>query len=145
MNKATLTLCVLALTTSVALAQQKATTAAPAAASKAAVAAAAAMPATATATVATPAVVTVPVKKIFTGTIKSVSMADAVKGTKSEIAVTNDAGGTSMFLVKATTTLYDADAKATMLNKIAVGTKVSVTYTITPENMYEAKSVKTVK
>ena len=126
MNKATLTLCVLALTACVALAQQNAPTAAPAAAPKAAVVAA-------------------PAEKIFAGTVKSVSMADAVKGTKSEIAVTNDAGATSVFLVKATTTLYDADAKATMLNKIAVGTKVSVTYTITPENMYEAKSVKTVK
>ena len=72
-------------------------------------------------------------------------MADANKGTKSEIAVTNETGATSVFLVKTTTTLYDADAKATMLDKIVTGAKVDVTYTTTPENMMEAKSVKIVK
>ena len=59
--------------------------------------------------------------------------------------MTNDAGQTLNVLVKSTTTLYDADAKAITLDKIAAESRVSVVYTVTAEGVNEAKSVKIVK
>lgn len=84
-------------------------------------------------------------EKTAVGKVKSVSMADAAKGTKSEIVLTTDAGAAVNFLVTATTTLYDADAKALTLDKIAVDSKVDVVYGVTAEGVNEAKSVKIVK
>ena len=89
--------------------------------------------------------VAVQAEKTETGKVKSVSMADVVKGTKSEITVVNDAGQSMTVLVKATTTLYDADSKAITLDKITMDSKVNVVYTVTGEGVNEAKSVKIVK
>jgi hypothetical protein len=84
-------------------------------------------------------------EKTLVGVVKSVSTADAAKGTKSEIVVADESGKTTNILVKATTTLYDADGKAVMLDKIMANSKVSVVYTTTAEGVDEAKSVKVVK
>ena len=84
-------------------------------------------------------------EKIETGKVKSVSMADAVQGTKSEIMVVNDAGRIMTVLVKVTTTLYDANSQAVTLDKITVDSKVNMVYTVTSEGVNEAKSVKIVK
>ena len=84
-------------------------------------------------------------EKTLSGTVKSVSVADATKGTKSEIVVTDSTGKATSILVKTTTTLYDADAAAIMLDKIAAGSKTSVIYTTSAEGVNEARSVKVVK
>ena len=89
--------------------------------------------------------VVVSTDKMVAGSVKSVSLADVVKGTKSEIVVTVAADQTVNVLIKTTTTLYDADSKAITLDKIAVGSKVDVTYSVTAEGVHEAKSVKIVK
>lgn len=89
--------------------------------------------------------VAVAIDSTVAGKVKSVSLADAAKGTKSEIVVTDDAGKDTSVLVTATTTLYDADTKGITLDKIAVDSKVDVTYAISPEGVNQAKSVKIVK
>ena len=83
--------------------------------------------------------------KTGTGEIKSVTLADSVKGTKSEIVVV-DKNGTEpkeyAFLVKSTTTIYDADWKAITLDKIKQYDKVNVTYSTTKEGVQEAISIR---
>ncbi len=85
------------------------------------------------------------VDKVLAGLVKAVSLPDAIKGTKSEIIVTDITGKDVAVLVKATTTLYDVDAKATTLDKIVASSKVGVIYKTTAEGVNEAKSVKIVK
>ena len=83
--------------------------------------------------------------KVLGGLVKSVSLADAVKGTKSEIVVTDAMGKYIAVLVTTTSTLYDADAKAITLDKIAVASKVAVLYTVTADGVNQAKSVRILK
>ena len=96
-----------------------------------------------------PAVVTAPVvpnlEVTFKGTVKSVSLADAVKGTKSEVIVVSQSGQETALLVKSTSTLYDGSAKAITLDKIIAGDTVSGAYTVTPEGVKEAKTIKIAK
>jgi len=83
--------------------------------------------------------------KIVTGEVKSVTLADPVKGTKSEIVVVDKSGSEPKeytFLVKSTTTIYDADWKAIALDKIKQDDKVKVTYSTTKEGVYEATSMR---
>lgn len=82
--------------------------------------------------------------KTSLGTVKSVSVADQAKGTKSEIVVIGADTKTTDFLVTATTTLYGTDAKAITLDKIAANAKVAVLYEVSKEGMNIAKSVKIV-
>ena len=79
------------------------------------------------------------------GQVHAVSLADAAKGTKSEITVVNEADQSTTLLVKSTTTLYDAAAKAISLENIMAGNNVSATYTMTKEGVNEAKTVKIIK
>ena len=79
---------------------------------------------------------------ILGGVVKSVSWADPAKGTKSEIVVTETTRKTIPILVTSTTTLWDADAKAIMLDKITVKKKVNVVYFTTPEGINVGKSIK---
>ena len=90
---------------------------------------------------------TVPVvmKKSLTGVIKSISWADTSKGTKSEIIVKNTAGKTFNILITSTTTLWDVDAKAIMLDKIVAKKKVNVIYLTTTEGVNVGKSIKILK
>ena len=83
--------------------------------------------------------------KVVKGKVASITMADPVKGTKSEIAVTDDGGKTLTLLVKSTTTIYDAEAKAITLGKIAKDEKVKIKYTTTAEGVLEALSINVVK
>ena len=82
---------------------------------------------------------------ILGGVVKSVSWADPVKGTKSEIVVTDAVKKTTHILVTPTTTLWDADAKAIMPDKIAVRSHVNVIYLTTPEGINVGKSIKILK
>ena len=107
-----------------------------------------AAPVTATATVTAPVAVAPAVPAAMetqTGIVKSISMANAAKGTKSEIVIVDAAGKETSTLIKSTTTLYDADAKAITLDKIAADSKVAVVYIVSPEGVNEASSVKLVK
>ena len=106
----------------------------------------AAAPVEAKATLAnTDATPVVAAEETLAGVVQSVSLADKTKGTKSEIVVANEAGETTTILVKSTTTLYDADAKAITLDGIAAEAQVNVVYTTTAEGVNEAKSVKIIK
>lgn len=83
--------------------------------------------------------------KTLAGKIDSVTLADPVKGTKSEVIVVDDNGNKTTFLVKSTTTIYDKDWKATTLDKINKDEKVKIRYTITKEGVNEATSISLVK
>ena len=82
---------------------------------------------------------------ILGGVVKSVSWADPAKGTKSEIVVTEATRKTVHILVTSTTTLWDADAKAIMLNKIVAKRKVNVVYFTTDEGVNIGKSIRILK
>jgi hypothetical protein len=88
------------------------------------------------------ATVPLPVHIILGGVVKSVSWSDPAKGTKSEIVVTETTRKTTHILVTSTTTLWDADEKAIMLDKIAAKKKVNVVYFTTPEGINVGKSIK---
>lgn len=76
------------------------------------------------------------------GMIKSVSWADPVKGTESEIIVVDAGRKKTKILVAPTTTLWDAEAKAIMPDKIVPKKMVSVVYFTTDEGVHLAKSIK---
>ena len=82
------------------------------------------------------------VHTILGAVVKSVSWADPVKGTKSEIVVTDAAKKTIHILVTSTTTLWDAFAKAIELDKTVVKKKVNVIYLTTSEGINIGKSIK---
>jgi hypothetical protein len=86
-----------------------------------------------------------PDRTTFIGTVDSVTMADLVKGTKSEIVVVNKANTKMSFLVVATTTLYNAKGETIGLAKIVKGNEVNIKYKTTAEGVYEAVSVKVTK
>lgn len=83
--------------------------------------------------------------KTLTGKVESVTLADAVKGTKSEIVVVDDKGNKSTFLVQSTTTIYDTDWKTTTLDKISKDERVRVRYLTTKEGVNETTSIRLVK
>jgi len=85
---------------------------------------------------------------MVTGDVQSVTLADPAKGTKSEIVVADKSGVEPReytFLVKTTTTIYDAEWKPLTLDKIAAGTGVKVRYATTKEGVNEAVSISNVK
>ena len=89
-----------------------------------------------------------PAYKTLTGKVDSVTLADKAKGTKSEIVVVTGEKETAKkttFLVKDTTTIYDAAGKAITLDKIVKGDTVKVKYSTTKEGVNEALSIKVVK
>lgn len=79
--------------------------------------------------------------KEMTGKVKTVTVANPSKGTKSEIIVTDDKAAEKTFFVNPTTTIYDVKFKAIGLDKIKANDKVKVKYTITKEGVYEAASI----
>ena len=79
------------------------------------------------------------------GVIKTVSWADPVKGTRSEIVVLDPAGSPTHIFVTSTTTLWDADAKAITQDKLIASSKVNVIYFTTPEGINIGKSIKILK
>jgi hypothetical protein len=86
-----------------------------------------------------------PQKKVFKGTVQSVTLADPAKGTKSEIAVADAQNKAMVFLVKSTTTLYDASGNAITLDKIVKGNTAKIRYTTTAEGVHEAASIRLIK
>jgi len=134
MKRICLTFVILACAAGLCFAQQ----------AKSAVAKPAAQPAVQAA--AQPVTVTKAVEtKTLTGRIDSVTLADAAKGTKSEIAVTDEAGKKAVFLVKTDTTIYDVNWQPFTLERLTNSEKVNVKYTTTKEGVNEATSVSIVK
>jgi hypothetical protein len=85
----------------------------------------------------------VPVKHaILNGVVKSVSLADPVKGTKSEIVVVDATKKIIHVLVTSTTTIWDQDAKAINNDKITSRQHVNVVYVTTPEGINIGRSIK---
>ncbi|MBF0571669.1 MAG: hypothetical protein HQL12_07315 [Candidatus Omnitrophica bacterium] len=82
---------------------------------------------------------------ILSGVVKSVSWADPAKGTKSEIVVIDADKKTIHILVTSTTTLWDADAKPLLPDKIVANGHVNVIYLTTPEGVNIGKSIKILK
>jgi hypothetical protein len=87
----------------------------------------------------------VSVHSILGATVKSVSRADAAKGTRSEIVVKDTAGKLTHILVTPTTTLWDIDAKGIILTKIAPKKRVNIIYLTTDEGINIGKSIKVIK
>jgi hypothetical protein len=92
-----------------------------------------------------------PEEKTLTGKVDSVTLADKAKGTKSEIVVASgpppvtEFSQKTTFLVKDTTTIYDAEGKAITLDKIVKGETVKVKYLTTKEGVNEALSINVLK
>ncbi len=91
------------------------------------------------------AMLTVSTHTISAGVVNSVSWADPIKGTKSEIVVMDATKNPTHILVTSTTTLWDADAKAIMPDKIVVRSRVNIIYLTTSEGINIAKSIKILK
>ncbi len=80
--------------------------------------------------------------KVFAGKIESVSLADIAKGTKSEITVLDEKNQRLTFLVKGTTTIYDASSNTMLLDDIKKDADVKVAYVTTKEGVNEATSIR---
>ena len=80
--------------------------------------------------------------RVFMGKIESVSLPDIAKGTKSEITVVDEKNQKLTFLVKSTTTIYDAYSKTMFLDSIKKDSNVKVAYVITKEGVNEATSIR---
>jgi len=82
---------------------------------------------------------------VLLGVVKSVSNADPVKGTASEIVVIDSSRKINRILVTSTTTLWDDQAKAIMSDKIVPRRHVKVVYETSPEGVNIAQSIKLLK
>ena len=83
--------------------------------------------------------------KAFHGKVESVSVADAAKGTKSEIVAVDDSGKKMTFWVKPTTTIYDASLQPITLDKIKADDKTLVKYEVNKEGLNETQSISLMK
>ncbi|MBI5409397.1 MAG: hypothetical protein HZA14_08530 [Nitrospirae bacterium] len=80
--------------------------------------------------------------RTFTGIVDSVSLADPEKGVKSELSAIDTNNKKTVFLVTATTTMYNAKSAPINLDKIKKGEKVKVKFITTKEGVNEAISVR---
>ena len=81
----------------------------------------------------------------FNGKIESLSVADLLKGTKSEIVVVDDSGKKMNFWVKPTTTIYDANLQPLTLDKVKADDKAMVKYEVNKEGLNETQSISLMK
>jgi len=82
---------------------------------------------------------------ILGGLVKTVSWADPVKGTESEILVLDASKKKVKILVTSTTTVWDSTAKAILPEKITPKAHVNVIFFTTTEGINIAKSIKVLK
>ncbi len=80
--------------------------------------------------------------KAFIGKVEAVSLADVAKGIKSEITIVDEKSYKLTFLVKGTTTIYDAYSNTMLLDGIKKDSNVKVTYVTTKEGVNEATSIR---
>lgn len=81
--------------------------------------------------------------KIFSGKVESVILADAAKGTKSEITVVDETGKKLTFSVKSTAMILDANKNSISLDKIQKDGKIKIKYT-TKDGAEEAVSIRVI-
>ncbi|MBF0121032.1 MAG: hypothetical protein HQK79_19555 [Desulfobacterales bacterium] len=86
-----------------------------------------------------------PKVKTLIGRVESVSFADPIKETKSEIVVTLENNKKISFIIKNTTTIYDINGKAATSEKLLKVQTVKVKYIITNDGVSEARSIKIIK
>jgi hypothetical protein len=84
-------------------------------------------------------------EKMIKGSVKTVTVADPAKGTKSEVTVVDEKSNEKIFLVKSTTTLYGKDFKAIGLDKIKPDDRIKVKYITTREGVREAVYINILK
>ncbi len=77
-----------------------------------------------------------------TGTVDSVSIADSLKGLRSEIVIGGSSGRRHVLIVKTTTTIYDPVWKPIGLEVLRKNDSVKVKYITTGEGLAEALSIK---
>lgn len=106
---------------------------------------AACCPAMAQAQMALAATVPAATRALMNVTVRSVTWADPAKGTKSEIVVADGFKKPIHILITSTTTLWDADAKALMPERIVPRKHVNILYLTTPEGINIGKSIKLLK
>ena len=90
-------------------------------------------PAPAAAVAAAPAAAATPAEavdmsKALTGTVDSVTAADAAKSVAAQVTVADETGLKYLLTVKDTTTIYNDRSEAISLDKIVAGQKVHVKY-----------------
>lgn len=78
--------------------------------------------------------------KILSGKVDSVTVADPVKGTKSEITIVDEAGNKTTVSISPTTKIYDNDWKTISLDQVKKDDSIKVTYAVI-EGINEAVSV----
>jgi hypothetical protein len=78
----------------------------------------------------------------ITGTVDSVSIADSLKGLRSEIVIGDSNGRQQALIVKTTTTIYDPVWKPIGLEFLRKKDSVKVKYITTGEGLAEALSIK---
>ena len=84
--------------------------------------------------------------KLATGIIDMITVADAIKGTKSEIVLVDDSPAKKeSFLIKDTTTIYDVNLSALSFDKLSKGQSVKIKYMTTKEGVNEAGSINLIK
>jgi hypothetical protein len=95
-------------------------------------------------TPASPAAVKAVEARNLVGIVKSVVAADPAKGIRPAIVVVDEKAVECAFVIRATTTIYDPDFKASSIDKIRVNDKVKVKYSV-KEGVNEATSITEVK
>ncbi len=84
--------------------------------------------------------------KIMSGSVKSVTPGDSLKGTVSDIIVVDDKSSVeNKFFIKPTTTLWGKNYMAINLDKIRPNDRVKVKYITTNEGLTEAISINILK
>jgi hypothetical protein len=78
----------------------------------------------------------------ITGTVDSVSIADSLKGLRSEIVIGGSSGRRHVLIVKTTTTIYDPVWKPIGLEVLRKNDSVKVKFITTGEGLDEALSIK---
>ena len=91
-----------------------------------------------------PVVVKTTLAKNVIGAVKEITAADPAKNTKPGIMVTDEKAVDHAFVIIPTTTIYDADFKATTIDKVKVNDKVKVKFS-SKEGVLEATSITVVK
>ncbi len=83
--------------------------------------------------------------KSASGKIQSVTEADATKGIKSEIIIAGSDNKPMTFLIKTSTTIYNASGSPTTLKGLKKDDQAKVNYTTSTAGVMEASSVYQVK
>ena len=77
--------------------------------------------------------------------VSAVSTADVMKGLKSGIVIVDNTGNKLSFIVRPTTTIYDANFQPLTLDKITMNDKVTLMYSVDKAGLNEVQSISLMK